>query len=84
MMGKFWKEFLRNPLKTVTFTISNLDDVWEKLEKELAKEKRITGPGTHLIKKTFEVAYHPDYFTVEKLTEKIKSLGAEIEKIESK
>jgi len=88
MVGKFWKflkkDFLRDPLKVVTYRISNLDEIWERLETELSKEKGITAPGTHLIKKTFRVAYHPNYFTVEKLTEKIKSLGAEIEKVEAK
>jgi len=85
-LKSFWKfltkEFLRDPLKLVTYRVSNLDEVWEKLEKELSKEEGITGPGTHLIKKTFTVAYHPDYFTVEKLTQKIEALGAKIEKIE--
>jgi len=87
-LKSFWrfltKEFLRDPLKLVTYKLSNFDEVGEKIITQLGKEEGLTQAGADSISKTLTYAYHPDYFTVEKLTEKIKSLGAEIEKVEAK
>ena len=83
-MISFFRKIFNQNLITVDFAVANLSNIWEKITEELSKEAGLTQAGVDLSNNRLSYLLHPDFWTIEKLKDRIEKLGGKVTGIEKR